>query len=302
MGLLDWRLLVITGKGGTGKSTVSAALALAASRRGKRVLVCEVTAKERVADLLGQPKSGTEVRELLPNLSSVHVRPREAMREYGVMTLRSEMLYDLVFQSRMVRYFLQAAPSLAEIVQLGKVAWHAEKDFDGTRRRWDLVILDAPATGHGLTFLTVPEVFLGLVSEGPLATDMKWMQALLQDSERTATCVVTLPEEMPVNEGVELHEALKAHKLPQGPVFLNSVFAPRFSSLELTATARGGPQLAAAADAADSHEARAEQSVRFKRVLRDRVTSPLVLIPHVFDRHFGIAALEQIGRAVEPVL
>lgn len=302
MGLLDRRLIVITGKGGTGKSTLTAAIALAAARSGKRVLVCEVTAKERVSELLGKPRSGTEVRELLHNLWSVHVRPKEAMREYGVMTLHSEVLYDVVFGWPVVRYFLQAAPSLAEIVELGKVCWHAEKETLDGRRRWDLVVLDAPATGHGLTFLTVPEVFLGLVSEGPLASDMKWMQALLLDEKRTQTCTVTLPEEMPANEAMELHAALKKHGLPQGPLFLNQVFAPRFSAQERTLVARGGPLLAAAAEAADAHEARADLSVRYEQVLRDHVSVPIVPVPHVFDRQFGLAALEQIGRALEGVL
>src|SRR5471030_191602 len=114
MSLLDRRLLVVTGKGGTGKSTLSAALALAASRRGKRVLVCEVTARERVSELYGRPPSGTEIRQLAPNVSSVHVRPREAMREYALMTLKYKTIYNAVFENRVVRYFLNAAPSLAE--------------------------------------------------------------------------------------------------------------------------------------------------------------------------------------------
>src|SRR5437762_13515814 len=169
--LLDRRLVVVTGKGGTGKSTMSAAVALAAARRGRRVLVCEVVAKERVADFFGKPASGPQIRELLPNLYSVHVRPREAMREYALMTLKYETLYKLAFENPAARYFLAAAPSLAEIVMLGKVWWHATQETERGRPRWDLVVLDAPATGHGLTFLTVPETFLRLVSEGPLARD-----------------------------------------------------------------------------------------------------------------------------------
>src|SRR3954471_19821923 len=179
--LLDRRLVVVTGKGGTGKSTLSAALALSAARRGKRVLVCEVVARERVSELLGKPPSGTQIRELRPNLYSVHVRPREAMREYALMTLKYETLYKLAFENAAARYFLAAAPSLAEIVMLGKVWWHAAHDMDRGRPRWDLVVLDAPATGHGLTFLSVPETFLRLVAEGPLARDMRSMHALLED-------------------------------------------------------------------------------------------------------------------------
>jgi anion-transporting ArsA/GET3 family ATPase len=302
MALLDRRLLVVTGKGGTGKSTLSAALALSAARRGKKVLVCEVTARERVSELFGKPPSGPEIHELAKNVYSVHVRPREAMREYALMTLKYKTIYNAVFENRVVRYFLNAAPSLAEIVVLGKVWWHAARDEEHGRPRWDLVILDAPATGHGLTLLTVPEVFLQLVSEGPLARDMKDMQSLLTDPARCATCIVSLPEEMPVNEAIELDRALKEHGLPEGPLFLNQVFAHRFSEQERVAVARGGPQLAAAAEAADSHEARAELSTRYEAQLRAQVQQPLVPVPYLFERTFGPQAIEKVASAIASVL
>jgi anion-transporting ArsA/GET3 family ATPase len=300
--LLDRRLLVVTGKGGTGKSTISAALALAASRRGKRVLVCEVTARERVSELFGRPESGTQIRELSRGVYSVHVRPPEAMREYALMILRYETLYNLVFENKVVRYFLNAAPSLAEIVMLGKVWWHAAREMERGRPRWDLVVLDAPATGHGLTLLTVPDVFLSIVSEGPLARDMRDMQALLKDPARCRTCVVTLPEEMPVNEAIEMHRALDANGLPQGALFLNAVFAPRFSAQERVQVARGGPLLAAAADAADAHEARADLSVRYAQLLRNEISLPLVTVPYLFDRSFGLASVDRVARAIEDAL
>jgi anion-transporting ArsA/GET3 family ATPase len=300
--LLDRRLLVVTGKGGTGKSTLTAALGVAAAKRGKKVLVCEVVAKERVADLLGKPSSGTEIRELLPNLFSVHVRPREAMREYALMTLKYETLYKIAFENAAARYFLSAAPSLAEIVMLGKVWWHATHDLERGRPRWDLVILDAPATGHGLTFLTVPEVFLRLVSEGPLARDMLGMQDLLKNPSQCSTCIVTLPEEMPANEAIELHRALKTHELPLGPLFLNGVFEPRFTPQERQAVVRGGPGLAAAGEAADNHEARADLSVHYEKVLREQVPQPLVKIPYLFDRHFGAGSIEKVAHAIEGAL
>jgi len=301
--LLDRRLLVVSGKGGTGKSTLSAALAFAAARRGKKTLVCEVTARERVSELLGRPPSGTNITELLPNLFSVHVRPREALREYALMIIKYEFLYNRVFESKLVRYFLDAAPSLAEIVMLGKVWWHATHDLQNGKPRWDLVILDAPATGHGLTFLTVPEVFLRLVSEGPLARDMLGMQALLADERRCRTCIVTLPEEMPANEAVEMHRALGKHKLPQGPLFLNGVFAPRFSAQERTAVSRGGPLLSSAGEAADNHEARAELSQHYAKFLQQEVPDqPLVEVPFLFDRTFGLASIEKIAHLIEGVL
>jgi anion-transporting ArsA/GET3 family ATPase len=298
-------MIVVTGKGGTGKSTVAAAIALAASKRGKKVLVCEVGARERMCELFGRPPGGTEasqIRELQKNLYSVHVQPDQAMREYGIMTLKSETLYNLVFERKVVRYFLKAAPSLAEIVMLGKITWHAEKEMERGKHRWDLVVLDAPATGHALALLTVPRVLLSLVSEGPLAHDMTWMQALLQNPAETQVVVTALPEEMPVNEAIELRTKLKAEKLPLGPTILNSVFTPRFSETERRAVSQGGPLLAAVADAADSHEARAQMSVQYEKALRDAIGEPAVLVPQLFDRTFGLNAVEQVAAALEGVL
>ncbi len=300
--LLDRRLVVVTGKGGTGKSTISAAVALSAARRGKRVLVCEVVAKERVADFFGRPPSGTQIRELLPNLYSVHVRPREAMREYALMTLKYETLYRIAFENPAARYFLTAAPSLAEIVMLGKVFWHASREMERGRLRWDTVVLDAPATGHGLTFLTVPEVFLRLVSEGPLARDMRSMQSLLADPARSSVCVVTLPEEMPANEAVELDRALRQHQFPAGPLFLNASFSSRFSSQELASVTRGGPLLTAAGEAADNHESRAALSAHYEGVLRSAVARELVKVPFLFERTFGAQAIDKVSRAIEAAL
>jgi hypothetical protein len=297
--LLGRRLVVVTGKGGTGKSTLSAALALAAARQGKRTLVCEVVARERVSELFGRPPSGTSIRELLPNLYSVHVRPREAMREYALMTIKYETLYKIAFENPAARYFLAAAPSLSEIVMLGKVWWHAARDMERGHPRWDLVILDAPATGHGLTFLTVPEVFLGLVDEGPLARDMRGMQSLLADPRQCAVCIATLPEEMPANEAIELDRELRKHRFPEGPLFLNGCFESRFTPAEVAAVTRGGPLLAASGEAADNHESRAQLSAHYEKVLREAVPRALVKVPFLFERgSFGPGAVEKVAAAI----
>ena len=300
--LVDRRLVVVTGKGGTGKSTLSAAIALSAARLGKKTLVCEVVARERVSELFGRPPSGTQIRELVPNLYSVHVRPREAMREYALMILRYETLYRLAFENAAARYFLSAAPSLAEIVMLGKVWWHAAQERERGHLRWDLVVLDAPATGHGLTFLNVPEVFLRLVAEGPLARDMRAMQSLLRDPQRCAICIVTLPEEMPANEATELDRALREHGFPAGPLFLNGWVASRFGPEEVAQAARGGPLLAAAGEAADTHETRASMSAHYESVLRAAVPRPLVRIPLLFERSFGAQAIDKLAGAIRSSL
>ena len=147
---LDHRLVVVTGKGGTGKSTVATALALLAARRGKRVLVAEVNAAtERVAPLLGAPPAGPVIREARPGISTVDVTPPAALREYGLQVVKLQVIYDAVFENRLVRHFLRVVPGLGELVMLGKILHEARAEERG-RPRWDQVIVDAPATGHAL--------------------------------------------------------------------------------------------------------------------------------------------------------
>lgn len=295
MSLLDRRLNVLTGKGGVGKSTVTAALALVGQQRGKRVLCCEVTAKERVAGLLGARDSGPEVRQIDQGIWSVHVRPEEAMREYGIMILRFKALYSAVFENRLVRYFLRALPSLPEIVMLGKVWWHVtqEKDEAG-RPRWDLVLLDAPATGHGISFLRTPQSILEIVEEGPMVRDMKAMQAMLADPATTAINIVTLPEEMPANEAIELRQALQ--DLPLGRLILNGWTEPRFDPEErrlLAATDAG--ELEPARRAARSYGEQQDLSALYEGRLREAVPMPLLRLPALASAAFGRAEVEQLA-------
>ena len=146
-GLLDKRLWIVSGKGGVGKSTVSAALALRSARAGRRTLVCEVNTQERVSRFLERPAAGPEITLLEENLWAVDVRPQEAMREYALMVLRFETLYKTVFENRLVRYFLRFIPSLQELVMLGKILYHLQEKLpDGQGSLRD----DRPGrAGHG---------------------------------------------------------------------------------------------------------------------------------------------------------
>lgn len=300
MSLLAPRLHIVTGKGGVGKSTVSAALALALQARGRRVLVCEVTAKERVAPLLGRPESGPELTRLDESIWSVHVRPAEAMREYGLMVLRFKAVYSAVFENRLVRYFLRSVPSLPELVMLGKVWWHVTQEVDAAGRpRWDAVVLDAPATGHGLTFLGTPKTLLEVVGEGPMMRDLLAMQAMLRDPAVTATHLVTLPEEMPANEAVELSGQLFGPLgLPKGLLFLNGYVPPRFTDAELAAlAATTDSELEPARRAARLWGERQELSAQYDQRLSAEIALPLVRLPFLAGPRFGREAVEQLALA-----
>src|SRR5512137_285503 len=272
--LLDRRLVVITGKGGVGKSTVSAALAVLAARRGKRVLVAEVDARERVAPMLGGRPSGPVVRQVVPGISTVNVDPRHALEEYALMVVKVRALYQAVFENRVVRFFLRAVPSLAETLMLGKILHEARSEAGG-RPRWDLVVVDAPATGHAVQLLGVPRALRDTVPAGPLRRDAEWMQALLSNPQRTAVALVSLPEEMPVTETAELDEQLGGTLgLPRGPVFLNAMPDERFSPTdrERLASLSGsppplGPAARAAVLQAEQRQRADEQAARLRALL-----------------------------------
>jgi len=299
--LLDRRLVIVTGKGGVGKSTVSAALALLAARAGKRVLVCEVNAQERVAPLLGAPRTGGAVREALPGLFTVNVTPHDAMREYGIMVLKFKTIYDAVFENRLVRYFLRVVPSLAELVMLGKILHEVRAEERG-RPRWDLVVVDAPATGHAVQLLRVPSALVDTVPGGPLRHDAEWMEAILVDPARTSLAIVTLPEEMPVNEAIELDAQVRSVLgIDRGGLFVNAMPEARFAPAEaarLAPLVDAPPPLGPAAQAARLQAVRAEQAARYLQRARAALDLPATVIPLLPFATWGREAVEAVARAI----
>jgi len=293
--------VIVTGKGGVGKSTISAALALLAARAGKRVLVCEVNAQERIAALLGARPSGGAAREVLPGLFTVNVTPHEAMREYGLMVLKFRTIYDAVFENRLVRYFLRVVPSLAELVMLGKIL-HETRTEERGRARWDLVVVDAPATGHAVQLLRVPSALVDTVPGGPLRHDAEWMQDLLVDPARTALAIVTLPEEMPVNEAIDLDAQVRSVLgINRAALFVNAMPAARFGAGEarrLATLADEPPPLGPAARAARLQALRAEQASRYLERAKAALDLPTTVIPLVPDPVWGRAAVETVVAAI----
>lgn len=284
----DRRFVFVTGKGGVGKTTVTAALALALASHGKRVLIAMCNAKERVSALMGSPPVGSDIAQVAENVWAVNIDPENAVEEYGLMILRSRGLYKVVFDNKYVRSFFSAVPGLHEWAMLGKAWFHTTEVDESGRSRFDVVLLDAPATGHGLDMLRVPKVILDVVPPGLLRREAERAWAMLQDPALAAVVVVTLPEELPATETIELVATIRGElNLPVGEIVVNGVLPPLFTEAERAAlvsadvSPNGSPPERAVAAAA-------------RRAVRERVQAeslqklgaleyPKVYLPFLFE-------------------
>lgn len=243
------RVVVVTGKGGVGKTTICAALGVAAAGAGLRTLLCETSGADSVCGRFGVPFEPYTVTPVLPNLHTLSIQSEAAIEEYLLRMLRFRRVYEMVFKNRVMGPFLDAVPGLHDLIQLGKV-FDLEREHAGFGRSvpaWDLILVDAPATGHGLGMLTAPRGMMRLTRSGPLHDNARDVAALIEDPVRTRIVLVSLAEDLPVQETVELYGRLAGLQTQVGAVVLNGVqpcpvppaYAGLRDSLEAQADAAG---------------------------------------------------------------
>ena len=296
---------MVTGKGGVGKTTVAAALGLAAARAGKRTVVCEVAEQERITQIFGKPAGGARESLLAPGLHSFSVDPEEAKEEWLRHQLHTGALAGLLGHSRIFQHITTAAPGLTEVLTIGKV-WELAQ----LQRRtpgaapYDLAILDAPATGGGLALLRAPRTYAAIAKVGPIGRHAAKIDAFLTDRASTAVVAVALPEEMPVNETIDLEARLRDDLgVELAGILVNGVLPERLAAKDAKAIA--------ALDGAGSREAREALAVALAGRARARVQrsqlsrlrrgarAPVATLPFLLSPELGRDDVERLSRKLE---
>ncbi len=306
--LLDLRLVFVTGKGGVGKTTVASALALLASQRGKRVLICEVDGKGDVAGLYEAPPTGYQEREVLPGLFVMTMDTEASLREYLKLQLRIPVVGRIGPLAKAFDFVATAAPGVREILTVGKFCYQVRE------RQYDLVVVDAPASGHIIGQLAAPQAINELVKVGLIRSQTDWMLDILSDPARTGLVAVCTPEEMPVNETIELADRVRTETtVALRGVVVNRVLPELFGRQEeevFDALCSARPRrrldglvgeeaatvLTAARLAVTMRRTRATHLDRLRAGIDPAV--PLFFLPYLFARSQGLRTTRQVAASL----
>jgi anion-transporting ArsA/GET3 family ATPase len=307
-GFFGHELLFVTGKGGVGRTTVTAALAQLAAQQGKRVLACDVDATGGLGAMFEAGPTGFAPSVVAPGISVMSMDTEASLREYLKLQLRVPLVGRIGPLATAFDFVATAAPGVREILTVGKLCWEVRE------RHFDLVVVDAPASGHVVAQLGAPQAINDLVKVGQIRSQTGWMIELLSDPARTGVVPVTTPEEMPVSETLELTQRIaRETSASVVAVIVNKVLPELFSVREeevfeqlrtprLLAALSGAlgsdvaPVLEAARLAVSMRRARAVHLARLQEQLEARI--PILLVPYLFTRVGGLRSTRQVASAL----
>ncbi|MFZ4515568.1 MAG: ArsA family ATPase [Acidimicrobiia bacterium] len=314
-GVLDRRLVYVTGKGGVGKTTIAAGLAELAARRGKRVLLIAGEANGDCAQAFQHAPVGFVPEVVAPGISTMTMNTEDSLREYLRLQLRVPIVGRIGPVAQAFDFIATAAPGVKEILTTGKICWEVRQAMRGVAP-WDIVIVDSSATGHIVAQLDAPRVLDELVAVGPVREQTQWMLDILDDPTITAMVIVTTAEEMPVRETIDLLSRARARlSIAIGGVIVNRVLPelltredePLFTALmepepKAVVTAVGGPSACGVLAAAQFAIALRRDRSQYLDALRRAVDVPISYIPELFVRSEGRRVTRQIADALDAEL
>src|SRR5919198_2054459 len=303
--LLDKRVVFVTGKGGVGRSTVAAALGLVSAGRGHRTILVEVAAQEQLSRAFQREGVGPRETELSPGLWAITVDPHDALREWLGRQLPGAAA-RLLGGASAFQYFVAAAPGARELITMGKI-WDLAQLERWTKglSAYERVIVDAPASGHGLGMLRTPRTYGDIARVGPIRRQADKIWDFISDPARTGYLAVALPEEMPVTETVEF-EAKLAEQIGVAldAIVVNAVYPQRFSGADakrLEQTAGDGTDAAtraALAAALSEHRRAKAQQAQLRRLRRD-ARAPVLTLPFLFEPQIDLEGMRRLAQELE---
>jgi anion-transporting ArsA/GET3 family ATPase len=304
--ILDRRLVLVMGKGGTGKSTIAAALGLAAARRGRRTVVIEVAEQQRLLGLFGKGSRGHDEVKLARDLFGLSVHPQRAMEEWLRHQLHSGTLAGLLGGSRIFQLLTAAAPGVTELVTMGKIWDLAQLERRTGGSVFDLAIVDAPATGHGLGLLRAPGTYARIARAGPVGRQASRIDQFTRDPSSTAIIAAAHPEEMPVSETLELEDQLAADGMALDAIFVNGLLPDRYGAAEVavleSVNGHGGYVAGAVLETALLEHRRALAQREQLDRLREEAGATVGSLPFLATPTLGLAELEELSRLLEEQL
>ncbi|MEQ9618602.1 MAG: ArsA-related P-loop ATPase [Deltaproteobacteria bacterium] len=302
--LFNKKLVVVTGKGGVGKTTVSLALSYLNSRFDRDSIYVTLNEIKKDSYFFGF-NTGINSREkaLDNNLWSVAIDPNTALKEYVRENfVNLYPVYATILKSKTLQNFFEAAPGLMELITIGKV-WHlGNRNPQGrkSRKAYDQVIFDAPSTGHAIPILDLPSRVLDMVRGGAFKSHIGWVESFLKDPDQAAVVVVATPEEMVVRETIELIDSVKSLGINVIFTVVNNAYEKMFDKKEVSIikellTENKGAEISPAVELAFSHAARTRMSEKYTKKLRKELKEPVLIIHKRYKRDLAVRDLKSIS-------